>query len=71
MVTVEINLDIIRTILDIVVVFAGFILYLLYRNAEADVEYYQTIWKHEQTANEMLRKRIEELKKEEGITDDE
>ena len=71
MVTVEINLDIIRTILEIILGFGGFIVYLLYRNAEADVEYYQTIWKHEQTTNKMLRKRIEELEKDEGITDDE
>ena len=43
----------------------------MYKNAEADVEYYQTILEHEQTTNKMLRKRIEELEKEEGITDDE
>jgi hypothetical protein len=71
MVTVEINLDIIRTILEVLLGFGGFIVYLLYKNAEADVEYYQTLWKHEQTANKTLRKQLEELEKEEGITDDE
>ncbi len=71
MVIVDINLDIIRVILEVIVGFGGFIVYLLYKNAEADVEYYQTILKHEQTANEMLRKQLKELKTEEGITDDE
>ena len=71
MVTVEINTDIIRAIFEVIIGFTGLILFLMYKNAEVDVEYYQTIWKHEQTANKMLRKRIEELEKEEGITDDE
>ena len=71
MVTVDINLDLIRIILEIVLGFGAFILYLLYRNAEADVEYYQTICKHEQKANEMLRKQLKELKNEEDIKDDE
>ena len=71
MVLVEIDLDIIRIILEIIVGFGGFILYLLYKNTEADVEYYQTLWKHEQTTNKALRKQLEELEKDEGITDDE
>lgn len=71
MVIVDINLDIIRIILEIVLGFGAFIVYLLYKNAEADVEYYQTILKHEQTANEMLRKQLKELRTEERITDDE
>ena len=71
MVAVDINIDIIRIILEIVLGFGAFILYLLYRNAEADVEYYQTICKHEQRKNDILIKQIEELKNEEDIKDDE
>ena len=71
MVTVEISTDVIRAIFEVVICFTCLILFLMYKNAEADVEYYQTIWEHEQTTNKMLRKRIEELEKEEGITDDE
>jgi len=71
MVTVEINTDVIIAIVEVVISFTCLILFLMYKNAEADVEYYQTILEHEQTTNKMLRKRIEELEKEEGITDDE
>jgi hypothetical protein len=65
MLNIELNPEIIITIIEIVSVFFISILYSLYRNAKTDLEYYKTICKHEQMTNKMLRKRIEELEKEE------